>query len=98
VGVDELLGEDLPDELEEKEEAAEPRARRAAVAAVAAAPANWGVLPAILMVPCVLVMFVLAMMSFELLHGMWGYKQPYKPTGFIVEPLCDLFGQPLPEK
>jgi excisionase family DNA binding protein len=96
--VDELLGEDLPDELEEKEEAAEPRARRAAVAAVAAAPANWGVLPAILMVPCVLVMFVLAMMSFELLHGMWGYKQPYKPTGFIVEPLCDLFGQPLPEK
>jgi hypothetical protein len=66
---------------------------------VAAAPANWGVLPALLLFPCVLVMFLLGLMSFELLHGMWGYKQTTKPAGFVVKTFTELFtGEKLPDE
>ena len=74
--IDELVGE----------EAAEEQLEPAAVAA----PAEWGKLPAILMIPCVLFMGLLAILSFELLHTMWGYNQPYKPTGAVLKPLADM--------
>jgi hypothetical protein len=32
-------------------------------------------------------------MSFELLHTMWGYKQPYKSTGALVKFFSETFGQ-----
>src|SRR5262249_52101767 len=70
--VDELLGGEEEETQPEEEE--ETISRHA----VAAAPAHWGVVPALFLVPCVLVMFVLGLMSFELLHSMWGYKQTYK--------------------
>jgi hypothetical protein len=71
--IDELLGE----------EAAEPELQPVAEAA----PAEWGMVPAILLIPCVLAMFLLTLMSFELLHSMWGYNQAYKPTGTILKAL-----------
>jgi hypothetical protein len=74
--IDELVGE----------KAAEEELAPGAVAA----PAEWGKLPAILMIPCVLFMGLLAILSFELLHNMWGYNQPYKPTGAILKPLADM--------
>jgi hypothetical protein len=74
--IDELVGE----------EAAEEQLEPAAVAA----PAEWGMLPAMLMIPCVLFMGLLAILSFELLHTMWGYNQPYKPTGAVLKPLADM--------
>jgi hypothetical protein len=74
--IDELVGE----------EAAEEELQPVATAA----PAEWGKLPAILMIPCVLFMGLLAILSFELLHSMWGYNQPYKPTGAILKPLADM--------
>jgi hypothetical protein len=69
--IEEILGE------EEAEEELEP--------ATVAAPAEWGKLPAILMIPCVLLMFAITLMSFELLHTMWGYNQTYRPTGPILK-------------
>jgi excisionase family DNA binding protein len=90
--IDELLAEDVVDEEEEEIEAAP---RRTAVAA--AAPANWGVLPGAMLIPCVLVMCVLSFMSFELLHNMWGYKQPYKTTGIIVKTISGWFSEKLPD-
>ncbi len=72
--IDELLGE---------EAAEEPVEAPVGVAA----PAEWGLVPAILLIPCVLAMFLLALMSFELLHSMWGYNQAYKPTGAILKAL-----------
>src|SRR5438552_6867981 len=76
------------EEIEELvgEEAAEEQLQPVGVAA----PAEWGKLPALLMIPCVLFMGLLALLSFELLHSMWGYNQPYKPTGAILKPLADM--------
>jgi hypothetical protein len=91
--LDELLADDVVDEMEDE---AEPAPRRAP-AAVAAAPANWGALPVIGLAPCVLFMALVAIMSFELLHGMWGYKQPYKPTAFVTKTFAELFGNKVPD-
>src|SRR5262249_20357756 len=69
--VDEMLLEeeetqskaDYSDEEEEDEE----------VETIPAAEAEWGMAPVIVMACSIVVMFVAGLMSFELLHGMWGY-------------------------
>jgi hypothetical protein len=71
--IDELIGE----EEAAPEEELEP--------AMVAAPAEWGTFWSLLMIPCFLAMFLLTLMSFELLHTMWGYNQAYKPTGTILK-------------
>jgi hypothetical protein len=55
---------------EEEEEAEEPVLARQAVAA------PWGPLPVLFMLPCVVVMFLVGLMGFELIQTMSGYKQP----------------------
>jgi hypothetical protein len=76
-----------PDEDEDDDyevsEAAEDRP------VVVAGPTSWGVLPAILMFPTVLVMFLGTLMAFEMLHSTWGYQQANKPT----TPLVDFFAE-----
>jgi excisionase family DNA binding protein len=78
------------------EEEGAPAARRLAGPAVAAAPANWGSLPAIIMIPCVIVMFLLTFMSFELLHDMWGYRSASKASAVLLKPVCSMLGVDLP--
>jgi hypothetical protein len=90
--IDELLADD--DDLDDE---GEPLPRRAAAPAAAAAWAAWGVLPAALLIPCVLVMAVVGLMSFELLHSMWGYKQPYKPTSFVTKTIAGWVGEKIPD-
>jgi hypothetical protein len=58
--------EDLFD-LGDEEEGGEAPARRSGVAAPAA-PAEWGVLPAAVMLPCVVVMFLVTLMGYELVR------------------------------
>jgi hypothetical protein len=36
-------------------------------------------------------MFLLGLMSFELLHGMWGYHQPTKVASPVVHMVSGLF-------
>src|SRR5262249_47500102 len=72
------------------EEEVEPSGRRLAGPAVVAAPANWGSLPAIIMIPCVIVMFLLTFMAFELLHDMWGYRSSSKASAVLLKPVCIL--------
>lgn len=93
--VDEISEEDVGD-LGDIEEEEEGQPIRYAPAGAAAAPANWGALPAVILFPCVVVMFLLGLMSFELLHNMWGYKQPYKSTGVVLRPISQMFGAELP--
>ena len=57
-----------------------------------AAPAQWGALPAVLMLPTMLVLFLGGLMAYELLHGMWGYQQSNKPTTPLLTALADTFG------
>jgi hypothetical protein len=80
--------EDL-DELEAADdlEAAEVRPARAP-----AAPAEWGILPGLVLIPCVAVMALVGLMSWELVHGMQNYQQPGKATGPIVRFFAESFG------
>jgi hypothetical protein len=50
-------------------------------------PAPWGVMPVLFMLPCVAVMVVVAMLGFELVQSMNGYKSP----GLITRTLTNLF-------
>lgn len=78
-------------ELEEEEEE-EPVATAAAPAAV-----PWGPLPAIFLLPTVLVLFVVGLMSFELIHGMWGYHKPGKVSNLIIDPIARMIDEHLPK-
>jgi len=42
-------------------------------------------------------MLLVGMMGFELLHSMWGYRQPAKVSGPIVRFFSDTFGADLPK-
>ena len=89
---DEIGDMDVVEDLEEEEGVAAPRR-----AVVTAAPAPWGVLPFAVLAPCAIVLFLLCFMSFELLHGMWGYKQASKPTGVLVKAIAKLFDDKIPD-
>jgi excisionase family DNA binding protein len=82
--------------LEEEEEVEDEEEERPGRAAVAAAPAQWGVMPALVMFPCVVVMFLVGLMAFELVHGMWGYHQPYRVSNLIIRPIAEMFTDELP--
>ncbi|OWK44325.1 helix-turn-helix domain-containing protein [Fimbriiglobus ruber] len=62
------------------------------VRTVIAAPAKWGPLPALVLFPTLIVMFLGALMSFEALRGMWGYHQPTKPGNQIVRGFAETLG------
>ena len=67
--------------------------------AVAAPPARWGPLPALLMLPSVIVLFVVGLLTFELVGTMWGYRQPGHTTGFgiVLHPIAKYFDNSLPD-
>jgi excisionase family DNA binding protein len=89
--VEDLVGEEeLEEEYEEIGEAG--RLRRAPVV-VAAPKAEWGAMPALVMLPCVVVMFLLTCMGYELLNNMWGYKAAYRPTSMLVKTVAGWMGQ-----
>jgi hypothetical protein len=74
------------DEDEESEEpAAEEEEALVRRPVVAAAPADWGIFTPVVLLISLLFLFVVGLMSFELLHGMWGYRQPYKATSMIIK-------------
>lgn len=64
----------------------------AEVRTVVAGPVRWGPLPAIVLLPTLLVSFLGMLMSFELVRGMWGYHQTTKPGNIIVRTMADQFG------
>jgi hypothetical protein len=91
------IGGALDDDLDaepslEDEEAVEP----AAVSAAPAAPAEWGVMPALVLLPCTIVLFVVGLMSFELIQGMWGYHRGTKVSNLVIQPIAKMFDDKLP--
>jgi excisionase family DNA binding protein len=96
VGADdvEALDDDLDAEPElEEEEEGEP----VAVSAAAAPPAEWGVLPAFVLLPCTIILFVVGLMSFELMQGMWGYHTGNKVSNLVIHPIAKMFDDTLPD-
>jgi excisionase family DNA binding protein len=82
-----------PEEGAEAEEESEEE-----LAAVGAAPpAEWGVLPVVLLAPTVLVMFLVSLMGFELVQGMWGYHRPAKVGRPIIDTIARQFDETLPK-
>lgn len=84
-----------PDEDEddyEVEAAAEEDDETRPARVVEGASARWGALPAVLMFPTVLFVFLGTLMAFELLHSTWGYQQANKPTTPLVEFFADKVG------
>src|SRR5262249_12431354 len=82
----EIEGEAIEAPIADQEVLAAPRA------AVRAAPADWGVLTPMVLLVSVLVMLVLGMMSFELVRGMWGYRQNTTVGSFVIKAVGGLFG------
>ncbi len=75
-------GEDLIAAEDLEEEPAGAPVRRVAVAA---APAEWGTFVPVMLIISSIVMLWGAFMSFELLHNMWGYRQPYKVSASAIQ-------------
>jgi len=84
--IDDDEGELIPSE-EDEEIVAVPRG---AVAAPAV-PADWGVLTPTVLIFSVLVMFLVGVMGFELVRGMWGYRQPNKVSALLIKSVGGLF-------
>jgi len=85
------VDDEIEEEAEEEEEAVSSRA------AVAAAPANWGVLPALVMIPCVAVMFFVTIMGYEMVRSMWGYRQGTPVAAPVTKFVAnDVFQQTVP--
>jgi len=80
-------GED-DDDYEVSESVEDEEGRPVAVAA----PAKWGPLPAVLMFPTVLILFIGGLMAYELLHSVWGYQQAAKPTTPLVSWIAETTG------
>jgi len=53
--------------------------------------ARWGVLPALFLLPCLVVVVLGGLMMFEMLRGQWGYTQPSKPSDALVRGVAKAF-------
>ena len=74
--------------VEDVEEEEEPSRTVVKEKMVPAAP--WGAMPVVFMLPCVIVMFLVAMLGFELLQSMSGN---YKSPGLLTRTIGDILGQ-----
>ena len=96
--VDEMLGGEAEAEAAEEEADEEVAPRRAAAPAVAAAPAQWGALPALVMLPCVIVLFIVGLVGFEMLQSMWGFRQSSGVSGTMARALAGMLSMDLPKQ
>jgi hypothetical protein len=74
-------GEFAPEEVEALGGIEEESSR---VLAAAAPAQDWGTFVPVTLLISTLVMFFVAIMSFELLHGMWSYHQPNKASNVVI--------------
>jgi hypothetical protein len=65
---------------------------------VQAAPVPWGPWPLVGLFPCVILLFVVGLMGFELIQGMWGYHKTGKITGLVIDPIARIFDDQLPKE
>ena len=85
---DNLDLEGEPQEVVEEEEGVAPVP---AGAYAPSRPARWGAIPVVFMLPCVILMFLVGLMSWEMMNIMWGYHQGQKVSGLVVPWMADTF-------
>ena len=54
-------------------------------------------MPALVLLPCTILLFVVGLMSFELIQGMWGYHAGTKVSNLIIHPIAKMFVDKLPD-
>jgi hypothetical protein len=82
--------EDLTALSEDETAEEEEELRRLALAGVTAqAPAEWGFIPSLLLLPTTLVMILVGFLLFEMLQSVWSYDKPMFDSG----PLADFFAK-----
>ena len=66
-------------------------------AAAAPVASDWGAFPAVLLFPTVMVLFVVGLMGFELVRGMWGYHRPSPVGRPIIDAIARQVDDTLPK-
>ena len=61
------------------------------MAAAPAPPAEWGVMVPIVSLVSTIVLFLVMLMSFELMQGMWGYHTGNKVSNLLIHPIAKMF-------
>ena len=86
-----------PSDEDEDETAAAAAGGKTRVQYVEKPDAPWGPVPAMLMLPCIVVLFVVGLMGFELIQGMMSYQKTGKFSGLLIRPLTEaITGETLP--
>ncbi|HZV04133.1 MAG TPA: helix-turn-helix domain-containing protein [Gemmataceae bacterium] len=83
------LGEELHEDLDEapgEEEEVSP-----VVATAPAPPADWGVMVPVVSLVSTIILFLVMLMSFELMQGMWGYHTGNKVSNLLIHPIAKMF-------
>jgi hypothetical protein len=90
---------DLDLEIDPTAESEDEEEEMAVGAALAAPAPPWGPLPAVLLIPSVLILFIVSLLTFELAGTMWNYRQPGHTTGFgvVLHPIAKYFDSTLPD-
>ena len=83
--VEEIVEEvsEVSEEVDEEVEESRPLAY--------AGEAPWGPLPTIFLIPGVLILFVVSLMSLELMRGMYGFNKGTGFTSIIIKPIAEMF-------
>lgn len=85
------LGEELDEDLNEAPVAEEEDEVAMAAAPVAAAPpADWPVWVPLVSMCSTIFLFIVSLMSFELIQGMWGYHTGNKVSNLIIHPIAKM--------
>src|SRR5262249_51173968 len=92
-----VAGDEEEPAVSEEEEEEEVRAGPKQY--VAAPPAEWGAMPAIVLLPCVIILFVVGLMGYELVQGMYGFHKGTQLTGLVIDPIARMLpgGENLPK-
>jgi hypothetical protein len=72
-------------EMEEEADETQVTPSRRKAVLVPAAPADWGVFAPVTLMVSTLFMFFVALMSIELMNGMWGFHQPTKASNLMIK-------------
>jgi hypothetical protein len=86
------------DESGRKKPAVEVEEEEEEEAAAVAAPTEWGALPAALLIPTVVVLFLVGLMGYELVQGMFGYNRPARVSKLLLDPVARMFDESLPKE
>jgi excisionase family DNA binding protein len=87
---EEALGEELDEDLDEAPAPEEEEVEVAAAPVAVAPPADWGIAVPLVSLLTTIFLFIVSLMSFELIQGMWGYHTGNKVSNLILHPIAKM--------